>query len=328
MQVWHIPEPGGADALTLTERPDPVPGPGQLVVRVRAAGVNRADVLQRLGHYPAPPGVVADVPGLEYAGEVEAVGEGCVQRRVGDRVMGLVGGGAYAERVLVHERETLPVPAGMDDDRAAAIPEAFLTAWRAIALEGGLRPGGFCVVRAATSGIGTAAVQLVRAMGARSLGTGRDAARLDAVRAHGMDAAFVDDGEASLADAVHGANGGEGADMILDLVGGDGLPAALTALRAEGTLVLVGMMGGRRTELNLGAVLMRRLTLRAMTMRSLPLERRIQVVRAFEAEMLPLFAHGGLAPVLDRTVAFAQAPEAHRIMESGQHLGKLVLTHG
>ncbi|MDZ7810231.1 MAG: NAD(P)H-quinone oxidoreductase [Arhodomonas sp.] len=325
MRVWQITEPGGPEVLRLDERPDPVPGPGQLVVRVRATGVNRADTIQRMGHYPAPPGAVADVPGLEYVGEVESLGEGCVLRAAGDRVMGLVGGGAYAERLLVNERETLAVPPHLDDTAAAAVPEAFLTAWRAVALEGELPRGGWCVIRGATSGIGTAATQVVRALGARSLGTGRGRARLEAAAGHGLDAIFVDDGTTALADAVAAASDGRGADVVLDLIGGDGLPEALKALRSEGRLVLVGLMAGRKAELNLGAVLMNRLTVRGMTMRSLPLERRIALARRFEAEILPLFAEGVLAPVLDREIPFDEAPEAHRLMESGTHLGKLVI---
>ncbi|WP_440995697.1 NAD(P)H-quinone oxidoreductase [Arhodomonas sp. SL1] len=325
MRVWQITEPGGPEVLRLDERPDPVPGPGQLVVRVRATGVNRADTIQRMGHYPAPPGAVADVPGLEYVGEVESLGAGCVLRAAGDRVMGLVGGGAYAERLLVNERETLAVPPHLDDTAAAAVPEAFLTAWRAVALEGELPRGGWCIIRGATSGIGTAATQVVRALGARSLGTGRGQSRLEAAAGHGLDAMFVDDGSATLADAVAAASDGRGADVVLDLIGGDGLPEALKALRPEGRLVLVGLMAGRKAELNLGAVLMNRLTVRGMTMRSLPLERRIALARRFEGEILPLFAEGVLAPVLDREIPFDEAPEAHRLMESGTHLGKLVI---
>lgn len=327
MQVWKIREPGGPEVMTLEERADPGPGSGEIVVRVEAVGINRADVLQRKGGYPAPPGTVADVPGLEYAGVVESAGDGCTLRGPGERVMGLVAGGAYAERVRVHERETLRVPAGLESIDAAAIPEAFLTAWRAVFVVGGLEPGGLCVVRAATSGVGTAAVQVVRALGGRSLGTSRSPERAAAVQTIGADHVAVD-GERPLAEAVHAINDGEGADLVLDLLGGGHLEENLAALRPEGSLVIVGLMAGRRDEIDLGAVLMRRLAIRPMTMRSLPLERRIALTRRFERTVMPRFETGALRPIVDHVVPFVEAPEAHRLMEAGGHLGKLVLSLG
>ncbi len=325
MRAWQITENGGPEVLKCVERPDPTPGPLDVLVRVRAVGLNRADLLQRMGAYPAPPGAVADVPGLEYAGEVEAVGEAVQDRKPGDRVMGLIGGGAYAEKLVVHERETIPVPDQMDWVQAGATPEAFLTAYRAIFLEGGLQPGQWCLVRAVTSGIGLAAVQLIRAFGAFSLGTSRGRDRLEKVRPHGLDVPLVDgDGELPKAVLEHT---GAGAHVILDLVGGNGhLNENLQCLRPEGTQVVVGLMAGRDDQVNMGLILMKRLTVRAMTMRSLPQERRMQMAQLFQDRLLPHFLRGNLKPVVDTVLPFDEAPDAHRLMESGKHTGKIVLT--
>lgn len=325
MRAITIREPGGPEVLELGERPDPQPGGAEVRVRVHAAGINRADVLQRMGQYPAPPGADPAVPGLEYAGVVDAVGPSAQMRRIGDRVMGLVGGGAYAEYVVVHERETIRVPEGMDLATAAAVPEVFMTAHRALFLEGGLRRGDWAVVRAATSGVGMAAIQLIEALGAYSIGTSRSAERLDRLKTLGMRAGHVEDGRAALADTVKSASDGRGAAVLLELVGGADFGANLRALREEGTLVLVGLLAAREASLDLGRILMRRLTIRAMTMRSQPLERKILFARQFEHELLPLFENGVLRPVVDTVLPLDQAPELHRRMASNEHLGKLVL---
>jgi len=324
MRAWQITESGEPHVLQLNNVDEPPMGPTDLRIRVAAVGLNRADLLQRRGLYPAPPGAVEDIPGLEYAGVVEAAGSAVLERQPGDRVMGLVGGGAYAEEVVVHERETIRVPEGMEFTQAAAIPEAFLTAYRGIFLEGGLQTGQWCLIRAATSGIGIAGIQLVRALGGHCVGTSRSAERLDKVRQYGLDAGIVD-GDRPLADAIREIRP-QGMDVILDLVGGGGqLDDNLKALRAEGVQVVIGLMAGPKDSINLGNLLFRRLTLRAMTMRSLPLERRIAFARLFEERLLELFEIGTLTPVLDTVLPFDEAVRAHELMESGQHTGKIVL---
>ena len=324
MRAWCITRPGGPEVLKLEQLPDLLPGPEEVLIRVQAAGVNRADLLQRRGDYPAPPGFDPRIPGLEYAGVVEAAGPRCRLRKPGDAVMGLIGGGAYAEQLLAHERETIAVPTGLSMTQAAAVPEAFLTAYRALFLEGGLAHGEWCLIRAVTSGIGTAAVQLAHVFGSRSIGTNRSAARLGRVQALGLDAACVDGGE-ELVRRVTEITAGQGVSVVLDLVGGGHLAQNLACLRDDGTQVLVGAMAGREDHLDLGNVLRRRLTLRAMTMRSLPLERKIALARLFEQRLTPLFESRKLQPLVDRTVAFNDAPEAHRCMEAGAHLGKIVI---
>ncbi|WP_290648470.1 NAD(P)H-quinone oxidoreductase [Aquisalimonas sp.] len=325
MKAWTITQPGAADVLQLHDTPAPEMGPTDVRVRVHAAGLNRADLLQRQGLYPAPAGASQDVPGLEYAGVIEEAGTNVQQRQPGERVMGLIGGGAYAEQVVVNERETIPVPGTLSLTEAAAVPEAFLTAYRGIFLEGGLQPGGWCLIRAATSGIGIAGMQLTRAFGARTLGTSRSRERLERVRHWGLDVAHAEE-DGSVLDAVR-QNAGLGVDVVLDLLGGNGyLRENMDCLRPEGTQVVVGLMAGREDTLNMGLLLFKRLTLRAMTMRSLPLERRIAMAQLFSDRLGPFFAEGRLKPVVDTVMPFDQAPEAHRLMESGAHTGKIVLS--
>lgn len=324
MQHWRISRPGGPEVLSLAETQDPEPGPEEVLVRVQAVGVNRADLLQRRGLYPPPPGFDPAVPGLEYAGVVERAGVRTRLRRVGDRVMGLVGGSAYAELVVVHERETLSVPEPLSAEAAAAIPEAFLTAYRALYLVAGLQAGELCVIRAVTSSVGVAAVQLVRALGGRSLGSSRAAARLERVKPLGLDYGHVENA-GDLAQAVRAVNGGEGAAVVLDLLGGGHLAENLAALRDEGSMVLIGLLTGRQDRIDLGDLLMRRLCIRSMTMRSLPLEDKIALVRRFDSTLLPLFRLQRLKPVVGTVLSFAQAPEAHRLMESGAYADKIVL---
>lgn len=324
MRAITIREPGGPEVLELAERPDPQPSGAEVRVRVHAAGINRADLLQRMGQYPAPPGADPAVPGLEYAGVVDAVGPRAQLRRPGDRVMGLIGGGAYADYVVVHERETIRVPEGMDLCTAAAVPEAFMTAHRALFIEGGLRRGDWAVVRAATSGVGMAAVQLIDALGAYAIGTSRSAQRLQSLEKLGMRAGHVEGAGKPLADTVH-EHCEAGAAVLLELVGGDDFDANLKALREEGTLVLVGLLDRGKANLELGRMLMRRLTIRAMTMRSQPVERKIILARRFEHELLPLFENGRLRPVVDTVLPLAQAAALHERMGSSAHLGKLIL---
>ena len=330
MRAWLVEEPGEPEAMKLGELPDPTPGPQEVLVDIKAIGINRADVIQRKGGYPPPKGFDPRCPGLEYAGEVVAVGERVISRKVGDSVMGLIGGAAYAEQLVTHERDTLTIPQHYDWAQAAAMPEAFLTSYRALFLEGNLAPGQWALVRGATSGVGQAGLQLIQALGSRSIATSRSQPRLDELDARfksmgferGFDLGLLD-GEAGVAEQVQDATGG--AHVILDFVGGSVLKDNMACLRDEGRQVQVGVIGGAKTEINMGTLLRRRLSLVGMTMRSLPLERKIILAQLFNDQLLPLFEAGKLKPVLDQTFSFEEAVEAHRAMEGGEHSGKLVL---
>lgn len=324
MRAVRITEPGGPDVLRVGEVDRPEPGPGQVRVRVRAAGVNRADLLQRRGLYPAPPGWPADVPGLEFAGEVDALGESVAERRLGDRVMGLVGGGGYAEHVVVHEREAIPVPDALSWEEAAAVPEVFVTAHDALFTRGRLAEGETVLVHAVGSGVGTAALQLAKAAGARVLGTSRTRWKLDSAAELGLDVA-IDAGAEDFADAVLDATGGRGVDLILDLVGGGYLPRNLAILAILGRIVVVGLTAGAFAEIDLGVVLRKRLTMVGTSLRTRSLEEKIAAVQAFSREVLPLLAEGRIRPVLDATIPMADAAQAHRRMEANQNFGKIVL---
>jgi putative PIG3 family NAD(P)H quinone oxidoreductase len=310
--------------LELREVPQPVPGAGEILVHVAAAGVNRADILQRKGHYPAPPGSPPDIPGLEYAGEVAALGPGAARWRGGDRVMGLVGGGACAEFLVTHADTAIPVPAAWLAADAGAVPEVFLTAFDALVLQLGMKAGETVLVHAVASGVGTAALQLVKAWGGRCIGTSRSAAKLERARALGLDVA-VDSSREDFAEAVRRETGGRGVDVVLDLVGGPFLEGNLKALAPRGRMIIVGLTAGRTAPLDMGLVLNKRLTLVGTAMRSRTLEEKIAVARAFEGDVLPLFTAGRLRPVLDRTFPMAQVGDAHRALETDATFGKLVL---
>ena len=324
MKAIAITKPGEPDVLALVERPRPEPSRGEVRVRVRATAVNRADLLQRMGLYPAPPDAPADIPGLELAGEVEAIGEGVERLAVGDRVFGLVGGGAYAEAVVSHERALAKLPAGLSFEEGAAIPEAFVTAHDAMVTQAGLRAGETVLVHAVGSGVGTAAIQLGRALGAYVIGTARTPAKLARAAALGMDVG-VAAGAGTFADAVRAATGGAGAAVVLELIGGAYLAEDLRAAAARGRIVLVGLLAGARADLDLRMLLQKRLTVHGTVLRSRPLEEKLAAMRAFEAQVVPLFARGKLEPVIDRTFKLAEAADAHRYMASNASFGKIVL---
>lgn len=324
MRAIRIVEPGGPEVLRMTEVPRPEPGPSEIRVRVRAAGVNRAEILQRRGHYPAPPGWPADVPGLEFAGEVEAVGERVTAWKAGDRVMGLVGGGGYAEFVVVHEREAVPVPEPLSWEEAAAIPEVFVTAHDALFTRGRLRMGEAVLIHAVGSGVGTAAVQLARAAGATVLGTSRTEWKLERARELGL-AIPIPAGGHEFADDVLDATGGRGADVILDLVGAGYLPRNLKCVALLGRIVVVGLTGGAFAEIDLGVLLRKRVTLVGTSLRSRPLEEKVAAVQAFARHALPLFADGRIRPVIDEVFPISNAAGAHRRMEADRNFGKIVL---
>ena len=324
MRAIVIGHSGGPEVLELRDVPAPGPGPGEILVRVRAVGLNRADILQRKGHYPAPPGVPADIPGLEYAGEVAALGEGVTRWKPGDRVMGLVAGGACAEFLVAHEDTAISAPAAWPYAEAAAVPEAFLTAYDAIIRQLHLAAGESVLIHAVSSGVGTAALQLAHAWGARTFGTSRSAEKLGRAVPLGLDVA-IDSSREDFAEVVRRETGGRGVDVALDLVGGPALEGNLRALALRGRMIIVGLTAGRSAQLDMGLVLNKRLTIVGTALRSRSLEEKARLTGDFEREVMPLFAAGRLRPVLDRSFPMAEAAEAHRVMEANAHFGKLVL---
>lgn len=314
---------GGPEVLQLADVAPPQLGADEVKVRVRAVGLNRADLLQRSGVYPPPAGWDPHRLGLEYAGDVEEAGPHCVLRRPGDRIMGLVAGGACSEFITVPERETLPVPERLAHVQAAAIPEAFLTAFRALWSEGELAPGDAVLIRVATASVGMAAIQLARLAGHVVAGTGRDAARLDLLRDLGLDHPLVE-GAPDMVRRTQDALGGH-AQVIVDLWGGGRLAENLSLLAEEGRLVVVGLLGGSRDTIDLAGLLMRRQSIRTLTMRSQPIERRVALVRRFERQILPALAGGRLQMPVARVYSMSDAAQAHHDMARGGHFGKLVL---
>lgn len=323
MRVVKISKPGGPEVLELDERPRPLPGPGQLLVKVTASGINRADLLQRRGMYPAPPGWPADVPGLEYAGVVEAVGPDTHLFSVGDQVMGIVGGGGYSEVVLVHEREAVRVPVGFDLLDAAAIPEAFMTAYDALFLQAHLAVGETVLIHAVGSGVGTAVVQLARAAGARTIGTSRTAEKLVRAQQLGLDVGVHAEGDWPA--AVRAATGARGVDLILDLVGAPYLAGNLSVIAEKGRWIVVGVTGGTTAQFDLRALMARRASVTGTVLRARPPEEKITLARDFEARVIPLMEKRLLKPVVDDVFAPKEAAEAHRLMEENKTFGKLLI---
>lgn len=315
---------GGPEVITIGEVPKPEVRPEHIRVRVHAAGLNRADLIQRRGQYAAPPGWPADIPGLEYAGEVEAV-RGVSKWRKGDRVMGLVGGGAQAELVAVHQDEALRIPDGLSYAEAAAIPEAFLTAYDALVTRGRLAPGERVLIHAVGSGVGTAAAQVAKHLGATVLGTSRSADKLARATIYGLDIG-VDTSQTGFRDAV-----GAPVDVILDVLGGPAFADNLAVLAPRGRLVLLGFLAGSRATADLGPILRKRLEVIGTVMRTRGLEERVPLVRAFAERILPLFdqriEHAApLRPVLERSYPMTELAEAHRALESNETFGKVVVT--
>lgn len=315
---------GGVDVLAIEDMEVRAPGPHEVLVDVAAAGLNRADVLQRRGMYPAPPGAIADVPGLEYAGTVAAVGPHVTAARAGDRVMGIVGGGGMATRVVVHERELVPVPRGLSLEQAAAIPEVFFTAYDALFAQGGLRMGETALVHAIASGVGTAALQLAHAAGARVIGTSRTRAKLDRCRALGLEHCVLVEGS-TFSDQVSGRAGAGGVQLVIDTVGAAYLEENLRALAPRGRLVILGLLGGAAGPAPLGMILRKRLTVVGSVLRARPLEEKAALATAFAARVVPLFEQGRLKPVIDDILPMSEIAAAHERMEQNRTLGKLVL---
>ncbi|HKZ97044.1 MAG TPA: NAD(P)H-quinone oxidoreductase [Hyphomicrobiaceae bacterium] len=323
MTAIAIDGQGGPELLSAETRPTPSPGAGQLLVKVAAAGVNRPDVLQRMGLYPAPKGHT-DIPGLEVAGEVAAAGPGTARFKPGDLVMALVNGGGYAQYCLAEEPACLPVPDALSIEEAAAVPETFFTVWHNVFERGGLKSGEWFLVHGGTSGIGVAAIQLAKAAGAHVIATAGSVEKCTACSELGADKAVNYRAEDFVA-AVKAATAGRGVDVILDMVGGDYVERNLRSLADDGRLVNIGYQAGSVVRLDMMRVMLKRLTLTGSTLRIRPTEVKAAIARAVETNVLPMLADGRIKVVLDRTYPLSEAAEAHRRMETSAHIGKIVL---
>ena len=322
MRAVVITEHGGPEVLRVAEVPDPNPGPDEILVRVAHTAINRADTLQRQGGYPDPRRREHEIPGLEFAGTVAAVGDRVTRWQVGDTVMGIEAGACYAELVVTHARQALPVPSTVALSDAAAIPEVLLTAWDALVVQGGLTSGRWALVHAGASGVGTAAIQIAKAIGARIAVT-CSAGKVDACRALGADLVL----ERSPADwaAALAAELPDGVDTVLDVVGGEEANRNLGAVRPQGTIVQVGLMGGGQTPVNLGLLLVKRVRWIGTTLRARPLEQKVALSQRFIREVIPLFESGALRPVIDSRYALDDVAEAHRHMDRNANVGKILL---
>jgi NADPH:quinone reductase len=324
MTAIVITIPGGPEVLVPQERPVPVPGEGEILVKVAAAGVNRPDIMQRLGLYPPPAGVT-DILGLEIAGEVAACGTGVGRWKPGDRVAALVIGGGYAEYCVAHESHALPVPAGLSMAQAAAVPETFFTVWHNVFERGVLKAGETLLVHGGSSGIGTAAIQLAKALGARVIVTAGSAEKCEACRRLGADVAINYNSEDFVA-ITKKSTGGAGANVILDMVGGDYIERNYEAAAVEGRVVQIAFQGSPRSNVDFRRIMLKRLHHTGSTLRSRTVADKAAIARAVEQNAWPLIAAGRVAPVMDQTFALAEAEKAHTRMESSAHIGKIVLT--
>ncbi|MES1256641.1 MAG: NAD(P)H-quinone oxidoreductase [Acidobacteriota bacterium] len=323
MTAIEIVRFGGPEVLVPTERPRPVPGAGEVLIHVAAAGVNRPDASQRRGGYPPPPGVT-DIPGLEVAGTIVEVGADVGAWRVGDAVCALVAGGGYAEYCLAPAPQCLPIPQGLDMVQAAALPETFFTVWTNVFDRGRLKSGEWILVHGGSSGIGTTAIQLARARGAHVLATAGSDEKCAACERLGATRAF-NYRTMDFVAGVREATAGRGVDVVLDMVGGDYVPRNLDSLALEGRLVLIALQGGSSAHINLAPMLLKRLTLTASTLRIRSVAEKGLIARALEAEVWPLLASGVVRPVIHGTFPVRAAADAHRLLESSQHIGKIVL---
>ena len=315
---------GGPDVLQFEDVASPVIGEQDVLVTVAATALNRADLLQRMGFYPNPFPSGPEIPGLEFAGTVTAIGEKVIAWSVGDRVMGITSGGAYAEQLAIHERQAMAVPSGMSLQDAAGIPEVFITAWDALVVQGGLTSGRWARVHAGASGVGTAAIQICKAIGARIVVT-CSGGKVDACRALGADV-VVDYGSQDFVAEVAAATGGAGVDVILDVIGGDYVERNIASLAVKGHIIQVGVMAGKPVPFNVGLLLGKRASITGTVLRARPLEEKIAISQRFASEMLPLFATGQLKPVIDSVYAFADIASAHEYMASNGNVGKIVIT--
>lgn len=323
MHAITIPEPGGPEALVWDEVPDPVPGEGEVLVEVVAGAVNRADILQRQGFYDPPPGA-SRYPGLECSGRIAALGPGVSGWAVGDEVCALLAGGGYAEKVAVPAGQLLPVPEGVDLRQAAALPEVTCTVWSNVFMVAHLRPGETLLVHGGSSGIGTMAIQLAKAVGAKVAVTAGTKDKLDQCAALGADV-LINYREQDFVEEIDRATNGAGADVILDNMGAKYLGRNVQALAVNGRLAIIGMQGGAKGELNIGALLGKRAAISATSLRARPLSEKAAIVAAVREHVWPLIADGHVRPVVDREVPMSDAATAHRVVEESGHIGKVLL---
>lgn len=326
MTAIEITAPGGPEKLVPNRRPVPRPAPGEVLIKVAAAGVNRPDCLQRQGGYPPPPGA-SDIPGLEVAGTIAALGEGVEDWMIGDEVCALLTGGGYAEYCTAPAPQCLPIPAGLTLQQAAALPETFFTVWSNVFDRARLQPGETLLVHGGTSGIGTTAIQLAKALGSRVFVTVGGAEKMQPCLDLGAERA-IDYREEDFVQAVKELTRNRGVDVILDMVGGDYTQRNLSALAVEGRLVFIAFLRGAKVELNLAPVMMKRLTVTGSTLRARPVEHKAPIARSLQHIVWPLLTSGVVRPVIDRVFPLSEAAAAHALMESNRHIGKLLLQVG
>ncbi|MDX2224823.1 MAG: NAD(P)H-quinone oxidoreductase [Rhodospirillaceae bacterium] len=322
MTCVAIAAPGGPEQLVVQRRPLPIPGIGEALIRVHAAGVNRPDVVQRLGQYPAPPGA-SDLPGLEVAGEVAALGPGVTGVAVGDAVCALLPGGGYAEYATAHAGSCLPIPAGLDMVSAAGIPETSFTVWHNVFERGALKSGETILIHGGSSGIGTTAIQLAKAFGATAVTTAGSEAKCQACRDLGADVA-INYRAQDFVELVRNLPG-KGVDVILDMVGGGYLPRNVRCLKPDGRLVVIAFLEGAKGELDLGPVMLKRLTITGSTLRARDNGFKARLAHEVRTHVWPLLAAGRVKTVVDRVLPLARAADAHRVLETGSHIGKIIL---
>ncbi|GAA1419717.1 NAD(P)H-quinone oxidoreductase [Streptomyces thermospinosisporus] len=323
MHAITITEPGGPEVLVWDEVPDPVPGEGEVLVEVVAGAVNRADVLQRQGHYDPPPGA-SPYPGLECSGRIAALGPGVGGWAVGDEVCALLSGGGYAEKVVVPAGQLLPVPEGLDVKQAAALPEVVCTVWSNVFMIAHLRPGETLLVHGGSSGIGTMAIQLAKAVGAKVAVTAGTKEKLERCAELGADI-LINYREQDFVEEIRQATAGNGADVILDNMGAKYLDRNVKALAVNGRLAIIGMQGGVKGELNIGALLAKRAAITAASLRARPVQEKAAIVAAVREHVWPLISGGHVRPVIDREIPMPEAAEAHRVLEESGHVGKVLL---
>ena len=323
MKAVVLREHGGPEVLQIEDVPSPTCGAEDILVSVAATALNRADLLQRMGFYPNPFPQGPEIPGLEFAGTVKAVGERVTAWKVGDKVMGIVSGGAYAEELVLHERQAMAVPAGMSLHDAAAIPEVFITAWDALVVQGGLTSGRWAMVHAGASGVGTAAIQICKAIGARIIVT-CSAGKVQSCKDLGADV-VVDYTTQDFVEEVQRATNGSGVDVILDVIGGDYVERNVASLAVKGHIIQVGVMAGKPLPFNVGLLLGKRASITGTVLRARPLDEKIAITQRFIAEMLPLFGTGALKPVIDSSYPIADIAKGHEFMASNGNVGKIVI---
>jgi putative PIG3 family NAD(P)H quinone oxidoreductase len=323
MKAVVLREHGGPEVLQIEDVPSPTFGAEDILVSVAATALNRADLLQRMGFYPNPFPQGPEIPGLEFAGTVKALGERVTAWKVGDKVMGIVSGGAYAEELALHERQAMAVPAGMSLHDAAAIPEVFITAWDALVVQGGLTSGRWAMVHAGASGVGTAAIQICKAIGARIIVT-CSSGKVQSCKDLGADV-VVDYGSQDFVEEVQKATNGRGVDVVLDVIGGDYVERNIASLAVKGHIIQVGVMAGKPMPFNVGLLLGKRASITGTVLRARPLDEKIAITQRFVAEMLPLFDTGALRPVIDSAYSMADVAKGHEFMATNGNVGKIVI---